>query len=95
MVFSDLGQGILKNAWSGYNATLFAYGQTGSGKSYSVIGYGPNKGKRIDTDARMTSILPLKLVLCLLAFLFARLCLLFFDVMSFVFVVFPFAAGDM
>ena len=45
MVFNDLGQGILKNAWSGYNATLFAYGQTGSGKSYSVIGYGPNKGK--------------------------------------------------
>ncbi|KAF0296590.1 Kinesin-like protein KIF28P [Amphibalanus amphitrite] len=44
MVFNDLGQGILKNAWSGYNATLFAYGQTGSGKSYSVIGYGPNKG---------------------------------------------------
>ncbi|XP_037069265.1 kinesin-like protein KIF28P isoform X2 [Pollicipes pollicipes] len=43
-VFNDLGQGILKNAWGGYNATLFAYGQTGSGKSYSVIGYGPNKG---------------------------------------------------
>lgn len=28
----------------GYNASLFAYGQTGSGKSYSVIGYGQNKG---------------------------------------------------
>ena len=36
---------VLKNAWEGYNATLFAYGQTGSGKSYSVVGYGINKGK--------------------------------------------------
>lgn len=35
---------MLKNAWAGYNASLFAYGQTGSGKSYSVVGYGPNKG---------------------------------------------------
>lgn len=34
----------MKNAFEGYNAALFAYGQTGSGKSYSVIGYGPNKG---------------------------------------------------
>jgi len=23
---------------------LFAYGQTGSGKSFSMIGFGPNKG---------------------------------------------------
>jgi hypothetical protein len=43
-VFNDLGVGILKNAFLGYNASLFAYGQTGSGKSYSVVGYGPNKG---------------------------------------------------
>ncbi|XP_047482876.1 kinesin-like protein KIF28P isoform X3 [Penaeus chinensis] len=43
-VFDDLGGGILKNAWDGYNSTLFAYGQTGSGKSWSVIGYGANKG---------------------------------------------------
>ena len=35
---------MLDNAWQGYNAALFAYGQTGSGKSYSMIGYGPNKG---------------------------------------------------
>lgn len=35
---------MLKNAWEGYNASLFAYGQTGSGKSYSVVGYGANKG---------------------------------------------------
>ncbi|CAG0889477.1 unnamed protein product [Cyprideis torosa] len=43
-VFSDLGQGILDNCWNGYNSTIFAYGQTGSGKSWSIIGYGPNKG---------------------------------------------------
>lgn len=43
-VYNDLGAGVLKNAWEGYNSTLFAYGQTGSGKSWSVIGYGANKG---------------------------------------------------
>jgi len=43
-VFNDLGKGILKNAWEGYNSSLFAYGQTGSGKSWSVFGYGINKG---------------------------------------------------
>lgn len=42
-VYDDLGTGILKNAYNGYNCSLFAYGQTGSGKSYSVIGYGKNK----------------------------------------------------
>lgn len=35
---------MLNNAFEGYNACLFAYGQTGSGKSYSVVGYGENKG---------------------------------------------------
>lgn len=43
-MFHGLGQGILDNALQGYNATLLAYGQTGSGKSYSMVGYGPNKG---------------------------------------------------
>jgi len=43
-VFKDLGEDVLKNAWEGYNATLFAYGQTGSGKSYSMLGFGPNRG---------------------------------------------------
>eukprot|EP00095_Tigriopus_kingsejongensis_P011917 maker-scaffold507_size152468-snap-gene-0.36 protein:Tk11917 transcript:maker-scaffold507_size152468-snap-gene-0.36-mRNA-1 annotation:"kinesin-like protein kif28p-like" len=43
-VFDDIGRGILDNAWKGFNASLFAYGQTGSGKSWSVIGYGANKG---------------------------------------------------
>ena len=35
---------MLDNAFAGYNACLFAYGQTGSGKSYSIVGYGENKG---------------------------------------------------
>ena len=39
-----LGAGVLENAWAGYNCSLFAYGQTGSGKSYSMVGYGQNKG---------------------------------------------------
>ena len=43
-VFKDLGEGVLENAWKGYNCSLFAYGQTGSGKSYSMVGYGVNKG---------------------------------------------------
>lgn len=44
MVFKDLGQGVLDNAFKGFNCSLFAYGQTGSGKSFSMVGYGPNKG---------------------------------------------------
>ncbi|CAI4230337.1 unnamed protein product [Auanema sp. JU1783] len=43
-VFDDLGQGVLNNAWAGYNCSLFAYGQTGSGKSYSIVGFKGNKG---------------------------------------------------
>uniref|UniRef100_A0A8P0PLN1 Kinesin-like protein 6 n=1 Tax=Canis lupus familiaris TaxID=9615 RepID=A0A8P0PLN1_CANLF len=43
-IFHDLGRGILDSAWQGYNATLLAYGQTGSGKSYSMVGFGANKG---------------------------------------------------
>jgi pSer/pThr/pTyr-binding forkhead associated (FHA) protein len=43
-VFDDLGQDVLKSAFDGYNSTLFAYGQTGSGKSFSMVGYGVNKG---------------------------------------------------
>lgn len=39
-----MGKEILDNAWEGYNCCLFAYGQTGSGKSYSMVGYGANKG---------------------------------------------------
>jgi hypothetical protein len=43
-VFETLGKPLLDNAWQGYHCCLFAYGQTGSGKSYSMIGYGSNKG---------------------------------------------------
>jgi kinesin family protein 1 len=43
-VFDDLGIGVLENAWKGYNVSLFAYGQTGAGKSYSMVGYGEDKG---------------------------------------------------
>jgi len=43
-VFNDLGVGLLNNAWNGFNCCVFAYGQTGSGKSYSIVGYGENKG---------------------------------------------------
>ena len=43
-VYGRLGTEVLDNAWDGYHCWLFAYGQTGSGKSYSMIGYGANKG---------------------------------------------------
>jgi kinesin family protein 1 len=43
-VFADLGSIVLSNAWDGYNVCLFAYGQTGAGKSYSMVGYGNDKG---------------------------------------------------
>ncbi|CAG9328448.1 unnamed protein product [Blepharisma stoltei] len=44
IVYHKLGEQVLNNAWEGYNCCLFAYGQTGSGKSYSMVGYGANKG---------------------------------------------------
>ena len=44
VVFDTVGKQILDNAWQGYHCCLFAYGQTGSGKSYSMVGYGANKG---------------------------------------------------
>lgn len=43
-VYECLGRQVLDNAWEGYHCCLFAYGQTGSGKSYSMVGYGANKG---------------------------------------------------
>lgn len=43
-VFSCVGEEVLTNALQGYHCCLFAYGQTGSGKSYSMLGYGVNKG---------------------------------------------------
>ena len=38
VVFDNVGQRVLKNAMTGFNACVFAYGQTGSGKSYSMMG---------------------------------------------------------
>jgi hypothetical protein len=38
-VYSDLGQGVLNNAYDGFNSCLFAYGQTGSGKSYRLFNF--------------------------------------------------------
>ncbi|PFH50565.1 hypothetical protein AMATHDRAFT_60839 [Amanita thiersii Skay4041] len=43
-LFSDLGKELLDHGFSGFNACILAYGQTGSGKSYSMMGYGPDKG---------------------------------------------------
>lgn len=43
-VFEKIGKDVLANAWNGFHTCLFAYGQTGAGKSYSMIGYGTNKG---------------------------------------------------
>uniref|UniRef100_A0A8C2D0I6 Kinesin family member 13A n=1 Tax=Cyprinus carpio TaxID=7962 RepID=A0A8C2D0I6_CYPCA len=44
VVFKCLGEGILENAFQGYNACIFAYGQTGSGKSFSMMGNGEQPG---------------------------------------------------
>lgn len=44
IVWQQVGVGVLENAYAGYNCSLFAYGQTGSGKSYSMMGYGEDKG---------------------------------------------------
>ncbi len=35
---------MINNTFEGYHTCLFAYGQTGSGKSYSIVGYGADKG---------------------------------------------------
>eukprot|EP00937_MAST-01D_sp_MAST-1D-sp2_P003885 g3885.t1 len=43
-VWEDMGSAVLDAAWEGYNVSLFAYGQTGSGKSYSMMGYGEDRG---------------------------------------------------
>jgi len=63
-VYETFGERVLNNAWAGFHCCLFAYGQTGSGKSYSMVGYGNNKGivpisceeifKRIDGNADTT-----------------------------------------
>ncbi|KAK0467775.1 kinesin-like protein [Desarmillaria tabescens] len=44
MLYDDLGKELLDHGFAGFNACILAYGQTGSGKSYSMMGYGPDKG---------------------------------------------------
>ena len=36
VVFNNVGQLVLRNAMTGFNACMFAYGQTGSGKTYTM-----------------------------------------------------------
>ncbi|KIK55370.1 hypothetical protein GYMLUDRAFT_47928 [Collybiopsis luxurians FD-317 M1] len=43
-LYDDLGKELLDHGFAGFNACILAYGQTGSGKSYSMMGYGPDKG---------------------------------------------------
>jgi len=43
-LYQDLGVDLLNNSFEGYNSCIFAYGQTGSGKSYSMMGYGQDRG---------------------------------------------------
>ncbi|KAJ1968211.1 hypothetical protein IWQ62_001377 [Dispira parvispora] len=43
-VYQDLGEKLLDHAFEGYNTCIFAYGQTGSGKSYTMVGYGEDRG---------------------------------------------------
>ncbi|CAE6397149.1 unnamed protein product [Rhizoctonia solani] len=43
-LFDDLGKELLDHSFAGFNACILAYGQTGSGKSYSMMGYGADKG---------------------------------------------------
>ncbi|KAK4055561.1 hypothetical protein OIV83_000107 [Microbotryomycetes sp. JL201] len=43
-LYDDLGKDLLEHAFEGFNTCIFAYGQTGSGKSYSMMGYGAERG---------------------------------------------------
>ncbi|KAL7422898.1 hypothetical protein Q5752_002195 [Cryptotrichosporon argae] len=43
-LYDDLGIDLLDHSFEGFNCCIFAYGQTGSGKSYSMMGYGADKG---------------------------------------------------
>ncbi|WWD20715.1 hypothetical protein CI109_105191 [Kwoniella shandongensis] len=43
-LYEDLGVDLLDHSFEGFNTCIFAYGQTGSGKSYSMMGYGADKG---------------------------------------------------
>ncbi|KDO30775.1 hypothetical protein SPRG_04676 [Saprolegnia parasitica CBS 223.65] len=37
-LYEELGTHVLRDAWRGFNCSLFAYGQTGAGKSFSMMG---------------------------------------------------------
>ena len=43
-LYEDLGRELLDKSFEGFNTCIFAYGQTGSGKSYSMMGYGEDRG---------------------------------------------------
>ncbi|XP_072293294.1 uncharacterized protein kif16bb [Eucyclogobius newberryi] len=43
-IYKDLGTGVIKAAFEGFNTCIFAYGQTGSGKSYTMMGHKGDKG---------------------------------------------------
>ncbi|GAA5864258.1 hypothetical protein JCM1840_006717 [Sporobolomyces johnsonii] len=43
-LYDDLGKELLDHSFEGFNTCIFAYGQTGSGKSYSMMGYGADRG---------------------------------------------------
>ncbi|KAI1315790.1 kinesin-like protein Klp8 [Mortierella claussenii] len=43
-IYEDLGVELLNHSFGGYNTCIVAYGQTGSGKSYSMMGYGEERG---------------------------------------------------
>ncbi|KAM8860378.1 uncharacterized protein kif16bb [Spinachia spinachia] len=43
-IFHDLGSGVLKAAFEGFNSCVFAYGQTGTGKSHTMMGDTGDKG---------------------------------------------------
>ncbi|SCV70600.1 BQ2448_3362 [Microbotryum intermedium] len=43
-LYEDLGRDLLDHSFQGFNTCIFAYGQTGSGKSYSMMGYGSDRG---------------------------------------------------
>ncbi|GAA5927744.1 uncharacterized protein JCM15063_005982 [Sporobolomyces koalae] len=46
-LYEDLGKDLLDHSFQGFNTCIFAcksHGQTGSGKSYSMMGYGSDRG---------------------------------------------------
>ncbi|XP_040035341.2 uncharacterized protein kif16bb [Gasterosteus aculeatus] len=43
-IFQDLGSGVMKAAFEGFNSCVFAYGQTGTGKSYTMMGHTGDEG---------------------------------------------------